>query len=459
MNQSHYHLIGIAGAGMSALARVMNARGVRVTGSDQSDSPTLRALERELGTSLTVGHSLNGLPTANGALPSLVVASAAIKDNNPELREARAKSIEVVGRAELLGRVMDLYPVRIAVSGTHGKTTTSAMAARMLESAGFDPTALIGSDVPAWHSNTRVGASGIVVAEACEAYGSFLELRPTHSIITNIEADHLDYYADLDAIVDAFRRFAHQTSVKMIVCAEDGSDRLLADASGDKLLSYGITQGEVIGQPLGSGAFVASYQGKKLGEANLHVPGEHNILNALSVVALGLTLDIPFQRIADGLATFTGTSRRFELLGDMPGGITVIDDYAHHPTELRATLAAARSQYPGRRIVALFQPHLPSRTRDLMDEFAAAFSDADQVLISDIYLAREAAMPGVSAELLAERITAFKTIPQVQYSGGVVESASLLERLVHPGDVVLTLGAGSIRQAAELLLDRSPVMA
>ncbi len=459
MNQQHYHLIGIGGAGMSALARVLNTRGVRVTGSDQADSPTLRSLERELGVSMTVGHSSTGLAMTGGAAPDLVVASAAIKDDNPEMREARARGIEVVGRAELLGRVMDLYPVRIAVSGTHGKTTTSAMAARMLESSGFDPTALIGSDVPAWRSNTRVGDSGIVVAEACEAYGSFLELRPTHSIITNIEADHLDYYADLDAIVEAFRQFARQTSDKMIVCAEDGSDRLLAEASGIKLLSYGITRGEVTGQPTGSGSFLASYQGRSLGEVALHIPGEHNVLNALSVVALGLTLDIPFERIAEGLATFTGTARRFELLGDLPGGITIIDDYAHHPTELRATLAAARSQYEGRRIVALFQPHLPSRTRDLMDEFAGAFSDADEVLISDIYLAREFAMPGVSAELLTERIAASRgDASHVRYSGGVEQSAAMLERMIRPGDVVLTLGAGSIRRAAELLLERSPAM-
>jgi UDP-N-acetylmuramate--alanine ligase len=446
MNQ-HYHLIGIGGAGMSALARVLRSRGMRVTGSDMAASHTIEALETELGETLSVGHS-----AGNIGAPDFVVASAAIKNDNPEMVEARRRGLPVVYRAELLGRVLDLYPVRVAVSGTHGKTTTSAMAAQMLASAGLDPTALIGADVPAWRSNTRIGGSDIVVAESCEAYGSFLELRPTHSIITNIEADHLDYYADFDAIVQAFRQFVNQTSDAVIVCADEGADKLVAEAAGAKLMTYGLTSGDLTGMTDEAGHVTAFWRGERLGDIRLQVPGRHNALNALSVVALGLRLDVQFERIAEGLQEFGGTSRRFELLGELPGGITVIDDYAHHPTEIRATLAAARSRYAGRRIVALFQPHLPSRTRDLMDDFAASFGDADQVLITDIYLAREKPMDGVTSERLAAETAKRHGADSVFYVGTLQQAGQALGEEARSGDVVITLGAGSVRAAGEALL-------
>ncbi len=440
-----YHLIGIGGAGMSGLARVLHSRGIRVTGSDMAASPTLDALESELGETLSVGHSAEHIGS-----PDLVVVSAAIKETNPELAAAREKGIPVASRAETLGKVMDLYPVRIAVSGTHGKTTTSAMIAQMLEYAGVDPTALIGSDVPAWQSNTRIGKSDIVVAEACEAYGSFLELRPTHSIITNIEADHLDYYADFQAIVDAFDRFVEQTTSKVFVCADGGADKLLKPS--EKVVTYGIESGSITAEIRDDGEFAVYQNRKLLGKIALQVPGRHNVLNALSAVALGLEVGLNWNNIAGGLASFSGTSRRFEVLGETPNGAIVIDDYAHHPTEIRATLAAARAKYPGRRIVALFQPHLPSRTRDLMGDFAASFGEADLVLITDIYLAREQAMDGVTAERLADETAKFKGEAIAKYAGNLDNANELLAEIVRASDVVLTLGAGSVRKVGESLV-------
>jgi UDP-N-acetylmuramate--alanine ligase len=436
---------------MSALARVLHARGARVTGSDRSASATLARLESELGERLFVGHAPENL-----GRPDMVVISAAIAEGNAELDEARRRGIPIVTRATMLGQVMDRYPVRVAVSGTHGKTTTSAMAAQMLVVAGKDPTALIGADVPAWRSNTRIGGEELVVAESCEAYGSFLEIRPTHTIVTNIEADHLDYYADFNAIVAAFRTFAEQTSTCVIACTEGGADRLIADAAKSKLTTYGIDSGDItaiIEQP---GRFAVRLKGETLGVADLRVPGRHNVLNALSVVALGMSLDIPFATIAEGIAEFTGTARRFEILVSDPGRVTIVDDYAHHPTEIRATLAAARAAFPGRRIVALFQPHLPSRTRDLMDEFADAFGDADVALFTDIYLAREPAMPGISAERLAAAARSRRSAEDTQYVGDLNDAQAALTELLRDGDVLFTLGAGDVRRVAEGLAAKSP---
>jgi UDP-N-acetylmuramate--alanine ligase len=436
---------------MSALARVLSSRGANVTGSDRAASPTLVALEQEIGHRLFVGHEAQNVATAD-----LVVASAAIADDNPELAEARRRGIPILSRAAMLGNVMDLFSTRVAVAGTHGKTTTSAMAAQMLTFAGKDPTALIGADVPAWKSNTRVGSSNVVVAEACEAYGSFLDIRPTHTIVTNIEADHLDYYADFDAIVAAFRQFAARTTEQVIVCADGGADKLIASAAEGKLLTYGLESGEITASVLGQGRFAVKRGGKSLGEARLRVPGRHNVLNALSVIALGIGLEIPFDSIAKGVGHFEGTSRRFEILLSETLGLTVIDDYAHHPTEIRATLAAARASFPGRRIVALFQPHLPSRTRDLMDEFAQSFGDADLALFTDIYLAREQAMPGITSQRLTAVAQSYRGAEHAHYAGDLAAAENMLRGVLKEGDIFLTLGAGDVRIVADGLVAKPP---
>jgi UDP-N-acetylmuramate--alanine ligase len=451
--EERYHFVGIGGAGMSALARILAAKGVTVAGSDMADSPVLAALCKEYGIDARAGHSAANL---NGA--TRVVVSAAVKDDNPEIVAAREAGIPVISRSEMLGELMDRYAIRIAVAGTHGKTTTSAMIAQMLEAAGCDPTAMIGSDIPSWHSNARLGKSEVFVAEACEAYGSFLDMRPTISIVTNIEEDHLDYYSDLDAIMKAFRKFLSQTSQTVILCADDPNCMRLTRETGARVVTYGFARDADVrdasdGARPGHGLVV--YRGDALGEIALQVPGRHNILNALAAVAVGLELKVPFSKIAAGLAEFRGTGRRFEKLGETAGGVLVIDDYAHHPTEIKATLAAARNAYPERRIIAVFQPHLPSRTRDLMDGFAHAFGDAALVVITDIYLAREAPLEGVSGKLLAERVSAVRGEDHIRFVTDKADLPAELAQIAKPGDLVLTLGAGDIDKAGKRFLEIS----
>ena len=447
-----YHFVGIGGAGMSALARILAAKGERVTGTDMADSTTLADLRREYGIDIHVGHDPANL---NGA--TQVVYSAAIKEDNPELVAARKAKIPIISRSKMLGKLMDSYNTSIAVAGTHGKTTTSAMIAQMLESAGCDPTALIGGDVPAWHSNARLGNSEVFVAEACEAYGSFLDMRPSISVVTNVEADHLDYYADLDAIMNAFHQFLTQTAGTAILCADDAHCLQLVGAVKARVVTYGFTDNaDVRGLPdIGRpGRFVVLDHERNAGEVQLAVPGRHNIQNALAAVAVGLTLGIPFAKIVAGLATFAGTGRRFERVGETKNGVLVIDDYAHHPTEIRATLAAARDAYPNRRIIAVFQPHLPSRTRDLMDGFANAFGDADLVVLTDIYLAREKPLEGVSGELLAQQVAGVRGESRVRYVPNKADLPAILSRIVELGDVVLTLGAGDITRTGREFVDQ-----
>lgn len=430
---------------MSGLARMLASCGVNVSGSEMADSATRVALERELGISIPVGHA-----PANVGDATLVVASAAIKDGNPELVEAKEREIPIVSRAEMLGRVMDLYEQRIAVSGTHGKTTTSAMLGVVLTEAGLDPTALIGGDVAGWGSNARVGHGSAFVAEACEAYGSFLFLRPTISIITNVEADHLDHYKTFDNVLAAFRQFLSATTLLAVLNADDPHTTSLRDSAAGHVVTFGLgATADVRGLAItGAGnRFRVFSRGEEIGEAALNVPGVHNVRNALSVIAVALELGVPFDAISRGLSKFNGTGRRFERLGETAAGALVIDDYAHHPTEIKATLAAARSIFPDKRIVAVFQPHLPSRTQDLMDDFAASFADADKVVITDIYLSREAAVPGLDGGVLAAKIPG-----DVTYIADKRQLPDYLATELKSGDVVLTIGAGDIRAAGEGLL-------
>ncbi len=445
-----YHFIGIGGAGMSALARVLTTCGETVTGSEMADSATRIALERELGVTIPVGHRAENLGDA-----TLVVASAAIKDANPEMVAARQKGVPVISRAEMLGRVMDLYSDRIAVSGTHGKTTTSAMLSVLLEDAGLDPTALIGGDVAGWGTNARVGRGDAFVAEACEAYGSFLHLHPTISILTNVEADHLDYYVTFENVLAAFRQFLGETTRLAVLNADDPNTETIRDAAAGKVVTFGLSaEADVRGEQIaGSGnAFRVFANDGDLGVVALNVPGIHNVRNALAVIAVALELGVAFDRIVQGIAKFTGTGRRFERLGDTSRGVSIVDDYAHHPTEIQATLAAARTAFPDRRIVAVFQPHLPSRTRDLMDEFAASFADADLVVLTGIYLSREHAIPGLDGGTLAAKVAANLGTDRVTYIENKADIPAKIAPLLKSGDVLFTLGAGDIRAAGEALL-------
>lgn len=440
---------------MSGLARVLARQGVHVTGSDLRESPTLESLRRESGVRAVAGHDGANL---NGA--TLVVASAAVKKDNPEIQAARAKGVPIISRAEMLGRLMARYPRSIAISGTHGKTTTTGMTALVLEAAGLDPTVLIGGDLPAYGGNARLGAGDVFLAEACEAYDSFLDLDPAIAVITNIEADHLDYYGDINNVLRSFRKFLSQVSKTAIVYGRDPNVRtLIADLAHPRIVTYGFHDNVTLraeNRVLDGlhPSYTAFWKGQALGMVRLSVPGAHNVVNSLAAVAVGLELGLPFSAIAEGLEAFTGTGRRFERLGETPDGILIIDDYAHHPTEIRATLAAARGAYPDRRIVAVFQPHLPSRTRDFGGQFAESFGDADQVVLTDIFLAREQPLEGVTGAGLAALTADRRGASQVTYVADKTQLPLRLAEIARPGDLVLTLGAGDIRQAGEGLLTR-----
>jgi UDP-N-acetylmuramate--alanine ligase len=408
-------------------------------------------LRRECGVVAVMGHD-----AAHVVGAELVVVSAAVRGGNPEVAAARAAGIPIVSRAEMLGRLMDRYGRSIAVSGTHGKTTTTGMVACVLEDSGLDPTVLIGGDLPRYSGNARVGASDVFVAEACEAYDSFLDLNPQIAVITNIEADHLDYYGDLENVLRSFRRFLSQVSSLAIVCGDDANIvRLLSGMKeGPEVLTYGFSEGVTLRAddlsldgPCPSYAVI--WRGELLGRITLSVPGSHNVLNSLAAIAVGLRFGASFAQIASGLESFTGTGRRFERLGETHEGVLVVDDYAHHPTEIRATLAAARHAYPHRRIVAVFQPHLPSRTEDFKMQFAESFGDAEFVVLTDIYLAREQSREGVTGAGLAALTADQRGAGHVAYVGDKTQLPARLSEMLRPGDLLLTLGAGDIRAAAD----------
>ena len=442
---------------MSGMARVLAKQGVAVTGSDLRESATLESLRRESGIRAEAGHEAGRL---NGA--TLVVASAAVKKDNPEIVAARAQGVPVISRAEMLGRLMARYERSVAITGTHGKTTTTGMAAMVLDAGGLDPTVLIGGDLPLYGGNARLGGSDVFLAEACEAYDSFLDLDPKIAVVTNVEADHLDYYGDLPNVLRSFRKFLSQVTGTVIACGYDPNVRALTDElralpDGREIVTYGLYPDvtlravDVI-RDSPTPSYTAVWRGETLGRVTLGVPGIHNVANSLAALAVGLTLGVPFAQAAQGLQAFTGTGRRFERLGETRGEVLVIDDYAHHPTEIRATLAAARAAYPGRRVVAVFQPHLPSRTRDFKTEFAESFGEADHVVLTDIFLAREQPLEGVTGAGLAALTASRRGADHVTYVADKTTLPTRLAHIVRPGDLVLTLGAGDVRAAGEGLL-------
>ena len=447
------HFVGIGGSGMSGIARALARQGKRVTGSDLRESPVLEALRREPNLTAWGSHAPDQVRGA-----SLVVTSAAVKPDNPEIQAAQALGIPIISRAEMLGRLMSRYRRSVAVSGTHGKTTTTGMVALVLEAGGLDPTVLIGGDLPAYGGNARLGSSDVFVAESCEAYDSFLDLDPYLAVITNIEADHLDYYGDFDNVLRSFRQFLSQVTGAAIVCGDDpGVQAVLELLPSLRTVRYGFGEGMALRacQFHADGlrpSYTACWEGETLGRITLSVPGAHNVLNSLSAVGIGLELGLPFARIQEGLEAFTGTGRRFEQLGETANGVLVIDDYAHHPTELRATLAAAKQAFPDRRRIAVFQPHLPSRTEDFQAEFAESFGDADLVVLTEIYLAREQARAGVSGATLAALTADRRGAEHIVYVADKTQLPAKLAQITRSGDVVLTLGAGDIRAAGEGLL-------
>jgi len=449
------HFVGAGGVGMSGIAEILLlATPLEITGCDAARSENTARLEK-LGARISIGHDPSHVLSAD-----LLVISSAIGEASPEVAAARERGIPVVRRAEMLGELMRLKQ-GIAVAGTHGKTTTTSLTGLVLTEAGFDPTIVVGGRVHILGTNARLGKGEYLVAEADEYDRSFLELTPVVAVITNVEADHLDTYRDLDDILDAFATFANRAPFfgSVVVCGDDPGVRRLMPRIHRRTVTYGecedaqVCARRVRLDSTGTLFEVWDSSAGRLGEVRLRLPGRHNVLNALAAVAVGRELLIPFETIARALGSFTGVVRRFERKGERDG-VLVVDDYAHHPTEIRATLSAARQVYPERRLVALFQPHLYSRTRDFAGEFGEALNGADVNLVLDVYPSRESPLPGVTGEMVADAARRAGHA-NVVYTSEKKRVAECLEQTLRPGDLLLTLGAGDVVRFGEEYLKRA----
>jgi len=448
----HIHFVGIGGIGMSGIAEVLANLGFRVTGSDQSKSEVTARLE-QLKVEVTEGHDAENVGDAH-----VVVRSTAVRDDNPEIIEARRRSIPVIPRAEMLAELMRMKPYTVACAGSHGKTTTTSMVATVLGAAGLDPTFVVGGIVRSYRSNARLGKSELMVIEADESDRSFLMLTPMIAVVTNIDREHMDYYHDMEDVRRCFADFVNKVPFYgvSVLCLDDPHVQAVIPKVERRRITYGMSaQADISAheisydQSFGS-TFTVLSGVNVLGKVSLRVPGKHNVYNSLAAIAVALELDVPFDTIAHALGEFSGAERRFQFKGEEKG-VTVVDDYGHHPTEIKATLSAARIGAPNRRIVVLFQPHRYSRTADLMDEFASAFNNADVLLVMDIYAASETPIAGISAEILTGRIKSYGH-KSAQYIGGLDGAAEHLRETVHEGDLVITLGAGSVHRAGDQLL-------
>lgn len=439
------HMIGIGGSGMSGIAEVLLNQGYEITGSDLSDSQVISTL-RQMGAAVTIGHN-----AANVGDAQVVVKSTAIGDDNPEVQEAKKRKIAVIPRAEMLAELMRLR-YGIAIAGTHGKTTTTSLVAAIFEAAGLDPTVIIGGRLNTCGANARPGDGKFLIAEADESDGSFLCLFSIINVVTNIDTDHLDHYGSREAIDEAFLQFMNKAPFYglNVVCGDDPGVRAILPFVKRPILTYGLELGNelraVILEEGSLNRFEVWRKTEKLGIVELPQPGRHNVLNALAAIGVALACDIPFAQCAAGLAAFRGVGRRFEHRGERDG-ITVIDDYGHHPAEIAATLAAARTVYPGRRLVAAFQPHRFTRTQALFGDFCKVFSNVDLLLLTEIYAASEKPVPGVSGQSLAQGIQQVSSVP-LRYFQTLEDLLAGLEESLQPGDVLLTLGAGSITRIA-----------
>lgn len=440
---AYAHFIGVGGAGVSGLARVLHDRGYVVTGSDLKASRYAMAL-KEAGVSISIGHRAENLGD-----PEVVVVSSAIPENNPELAEARRRGIPVWPRAKMLAHLAG-DDVTLTVAGTHGKTTTSSMLAMVLDSIGLDPTFLIGGELNDMGANARCGRGGYYVVEADESDGSFLFMSPHVSIITNMEADHLDHYGSFEAIVETFAEFIGRTDPRgvVIACADDeGLTALVRDRAPSRVLTYGHAASADVRchslQGHGTGhRFTVSFPDGRSVDVAIEVPGRHMVANATGVLAAVWALDLDVAGAAVALGRFGGVRRRFDRVGQV-GSVTVVDDYAHHPTEVRATLAGAREAGYGR-IWVIFQPHRYSRTEALGDAFGAAFEDADRVVLMDVYSAGEAPIPGVSGKTVLDALLLHDARTQAAYFPHRADIEGYVASRVRPGDLVMTMGAGDV---------------
>ncbi|MDZ7658230.1 UDP-N-acetylmuramate--L-alanine ligase [Fodinibius sp.] len=449
----HIHMVGIGGIGMSGMAEILLQKGYHITGSDANMGETIERLQ-ELGAEISIGHDAKNIEGAD-----VVVYTSAVKaEENIETSAALDKGIPVIKRAEMLAELMRMK-YGVGVAGTHGKTTTTTMIGHVIQDGSFDPTIMVGGKVHSFsETNAVVGKGDIIVVEADEFDRTFLRLTPSLGVITNIEAEHLDIYDNLDDVKEAFIEFANKVPFygAVVLCLDDPNVRSIIPDIERRTTTYGLTpQAEIRAVDIEidhfNSRFTVIKEGEELGEINLQAPGKHNVKNALAAVAVGLELDIDFKDIKSGLERFEGVFRRFQLKTEQDG-VIVIDDYAHHPTEVQATLDAARQGWKDRRIVAVFQPHLYSRTQELYKEFGLSFFDAEVCVITDVYPSREEPIEGVTGKLIADVAKEYGH-RKVHYIEDKNDLPVKLKDIVEPGDVVITMGAGDIYKYGEQFVE------
>ena len=452
----HIHCVGIGGIGLSAIAKILLSRGFWVSGSDLKPGEITEKLKNQ-GALIFTDHDESNVQGSD-----LVVYSSAVSQDNPELVAARRNGIPIATRAEVLGQLMKEFNHSIAVAGTHGKTTTTSMIALILENAGYDPTILTGGNLSAFNDNVKVGKGDFIVTEACEYMDSFLSLHPKYKIILNIDSDHLDYFKDIDHIVSSFERFARLEPDDGVVIAYTANPFVLSIVKNlsCRVITFGLDEQSdyyaknIQFNSLGMPSFDLFYKGEKLGFLQLAVPGEHNIINALAAAACSRDLGVDTKHIISTLENYTGTQRRFDIIGVSKNGIRVVDDYAHHPTEIKATLAASKN-VPHKNLWCLFQPHTYTRTLALFDEFANAFQLADKVILAEIYAAREKNIYKISSKELLAEIKRTHPEKEVYYFESFDEIANFVLNNGESGDLVITMGAGDIYKVAEIILSKS----
>lgn len=439
---------------MSGIAEVLCNLGFVVSGSDAKKSKNTDRLETLFKITINEGHAAENVGDAQ-----VVVYSSAVKEDNPEVVAAKERGVPVIPRAEMLAELMTLKPYAVAVSGTHGKTSTTSMIATVLGHAGFDPTTVVGGVVDTLGSNAKLGSSDWFVTEADESDRSFLMLYPTVAVVTNIDKEHMESYKGMDDVVQCFTDFVNKVPFygAAIICLDDPNVQLIIPKIKRRRVTYGLTaQADISANDIkyndsfGS-TFTVSKGVEVLGEISLPVPGKHNVYNALAATTVALELEIPFATIAEAFVSFKNANRRFQFKGEA-AGITVVDDYGHHPTEIVATLSAAKNSSGGKRTVVVFQPHRYSRTKELMDDFVVAFNNADVLFLLDIYAASEQPIEGITAEVLAENIRRYGH-KNVVYIGDIDTATEKVCSVLRPGDLVITLGAGSITRLSDEILE------
>lgn len=447
------HFIGIGGIGMSGIAEVLANLGFTVSGSDIKRSKNTDRLEELFGIRIEEGHRAENVGDAQ-----VVVYSSAVREDNPEVMHAKKHGIPVIPRAEMLAELMVLKPYAVAVSGTHGKTSTTSMVATILGHAGVDPTTVVGGVVAALGSNAKLGASDWFVTEADESDRSFLMLYPTIAVVTNIDKEHMESYKGMDDVVQCFTDFVNKVPFfgAAIICLDDPNVQLIIPNIKRRRVTYGLTaQADISAHEIryteSYGSVFKVMKGDDiLGELEIPVPGKHNVYNALAATAVALELEIPFEKIAAAFLTFHNANRRFQFKGEA-NGITVVDDYGHHPTEILATLSAAKNSAAGKRTVVVFQPHRYTRTQELMDEFALAFNNADVLYVLDIYAASEEPIEGIDAEVLTENIKKYGH-KNAKYIGSIDTATEKVVPELREDDLVITLGAGTVTRLSDEIL-------